>query len=665
MAKDNLSGKLAVILHADIAESTMLVQQDERLAHERIQDAFRRFSETIEKYQGQVRELRGDALLADFERPSDAVTAALAFQAEHTSYIEQLIDDIRPTVRVGIAMGEVIIADNTVTGSGVVLAQRVEQLSEPGGVCITAAIHEGLPKRLPFDQADMGERQVKGFDEPVRVYRVKLKPGQALPQPEPTGHSESSQLKRNSIIALVTVALVVVVGSILWLQPWAPEEEPASIARMAFPLPDKPSIAVLAFDNLSADSEQEYFSDGISEDIITDLSKIANLHVVARNSSFVFKNTNVNIKQVATELEVRYVLEGSVRKFGDRVRITAQLIDSRSGGHVWAERYDRVLENIFDLQDEIAGQIVDALRVKISSSEERAIEERPTNNVDAYEKYLRARSLLQEMTRENVERAADLFESAIALDPNYVQAMAGLADCGSTLEYHYGVSDKTREKTIAYSKRARELNPNLAETHASYGRVLFFLGKEEEAIREFETALELSPNSLEGNFYFGVLYLTSGKAEKALPLMRKAFALAPYDLQVGMMLLLGYSSASRESEARDTANRVLKIAKFRNELHPDDVTATYVGAMAYYYLDKIKEAKSWAELALDLATEDNRQIYNLACLFSLLGEIDRAIDLVARMLRLGCSDSKIKWIRYVDNDLKNIRDRERFQKLFN
>ncbi len=184
MSKDSLSGKLAVILHADIADSTVLVQQDERLAHERIQDAFRRFSETIEKYQGHVRELRGDALLADFERSSDSVTAALAFQADHASHIEQLIDEIRPVVRIGIAIGEVIIADSTVTGAGVVLAQRVEQLSEPGGVCITAAIHEGLPKRLPFNQADMGERQVKGFDEPVRVYAVSLKPGGVISSPE-------------------------------------------------------------------------------------------------------------------------------------------------------------------------------------------------------------------------------------------------------------------------------------------------------------------------------------------------------------------------------------------------------------------------------------------------------------------------------------------------
>jgi len=214
MANDRLSTKFAVILHADIVGSTALVQQDEQLAHERTQDAFRRFSDSIEKYQGHVRELRGDALLADFERPSDAVTATLAFQADQACYIEQLNDDIRPTVRVGIAMGEVIIADNTLTGAGVVLAQRVEQLSRSGGVCITAAIHESIPKRLPFEQVDMGDRQVKGFDEPVRVYDVELGAGALIPSPQGVHPTEVSPKPLRLAVA-VTFAALVIAGGLL------------------------------------------------------------------------------------------------------------------------------------------------------------------------------------------------------------------------------------------------------------------------------------------------------------------------------------------------------------------------------------------------------------------------------------------------------------------
>ena len=214
VANNRLSTRFAVIVHADVASSTELVQQDEQLAHERIQDTFRRFSDSIENYQGRVRELRGDALLAEFERPSDAVTATLAFQADHSNYIEQLNDDIRPAVRVGIAMGEVIIADNTLTGAGVVLAQRIEQLSKSGGVCITAAIHESLPKRLPFDQADMGDQQVKGFDEPVRVYDVELGAGALIPSPRGVHPPEVSSRPLRLAVA-VTFATMVIVGGLL------------------------------------------------------------------------------------------------------------------------------------------------------------------------------------------------------------------------------------------------------------------------------------------------------------------------------------------------------------------------------------------------------------------------------------------------------------------
>ncbi|MFA9421263.1 MAG: adenylate/guanylate cyclase domain-containing protein, partial [Gammaproteobacteria bacterium] len=225
MAKDPQSGTLAIILHADVADSTRLVQLDEHAAHERIQDAFRRFSDTIGKYQGQVRELRGDALLAEFKLPSDAVTAALAFQSEHHDHIAKFNDNIQPRVRVGIAMGEVVIADNTVTGAGVVLAQRVEQLADPGGLCITAAIHEALPKRMPFDLENLGEQTLKGFDDLVRVYRVELKPDQSIPLPQEIRQSETSPKTRKLIIALTAVILVVTVGAAYWFKPWQPEEK--------------------------------------------------------------------------------------------------------------------------------------------------------------------------------------------------------------------------------------------------------------------------------------------------------------------------------------------------------------------------------------------------------------------------------------------------------
>ncbi len=240
MAKDRLSGKLAVILHADVVGSTALVQQDKELAHERIQDTFQRFCDTIEKYKGHVLELRGDALLAEFERASDAVTAALSFQVDHAYHNVRLKDDLRPTVRVGIAMGEVVIADSTATGAGVVQAQRVEQLAYPGGVCITAAMYEALSKRLPFDLESLGEQALKGFDDPVRVYRVELSPGELIPPPQHKSQRESLQKPWRLIVAITVVLLMMAVGTAYWFKPTVPQETSASSERIAFPLHDKP-----------------------------------------------------------------------------------------------------------------------------------------------------------------------------------------------------------------------------------------------------------------------------------------------------------------------------------------------------------------------------------------------------------------------------------------
>ena len=318
--------KLAVLLHADVVGSTSLVQMNETLAHERIRDAFRRFSETIASHGGIAHEIRGDALVAEFARASDAVSASIAFQAANTNHNKQLSGDIQPALRIGIAMGEVVVADNTVTGEGIVLAQRLEQLAEPGGVYIQGAAYETVPKRLPFDYEDMGECQVKGFDHPQRVYAV-------------TEQAES-----------------------------ASKPETGSKPALVSPdLPDKPSIAVLAFSNMSGDPEQEYFSDGITEDIITELSRFRSLFVIARNSSFAYKGKSLNVVEIGQELGVAYLVEGSVRKVGNRVRITAQLIDAESGNHVWAERYDRNLDDIFAVQDEVANAIVTAVEPALGS----------------------------------------------------------------------------------------------------------------------------------------------------------------------------------------------------------------------------------------------------------------------------------------------------------
>jgi len=338
------SRKLAVILHADVVGSTTLVQKDESLAHARIQAAFQRLAKTSEAYNGTAQEIRGDALVAEFSRASDAVCAALGFQAENADHNRKLPDNIRPELRVGVSLGEVVIGDGTITGAGVVLAQRLEQLAEPGGVVVQGSVSETVPIRLPFAFESLGEQILKGFEQPVRAFVVKLKSGEPLPAPESNADIVSQQSR--------------------------PDE---GSGRPMFELPDKPSIAVLPFTNMSSDSEHEHFSDGITEDIITELSRFRELFVIASNSTFRFKGKDIDIAQIANRLGVQYMVEGSVRRSGKRVRITAQLVDALSGSEVWADRYDRDLDDIFVVQDEVVAAIAGALPGRVRHAElERA-----------------------------------------------------------------------------------------------------------------------------------------------------------------------------------------------------------------------------------------------------------------------------------------------------
>ena len=318
MASDGSARKLAVILHADVVGSTDLVHRHEQLAHDRIQDTFQRFSETIGRYGGIVHEIRGDALLAEYDRASDAVSAALAFQAANTEHNDTLDGEIRPTVRIGISLGEVVIADGTLTGPDVVLAQRLEQLAEPGGVCISVEVQHALPGRLPFDYADLGKQEVKGFDKPVRAYAVTLQSGAAIPAPEPRARVKkpAGTARRQLAVAGIVAAVLIAVGVAAWWQPWAPHVDPCSVQRMAFALPEKPSVAVLPFDNMTGDPGQDFFVDAMTEGIITMLAKVPQLFVIARNSTFTYKGKLVEVRKVAEELGVRYVLEGQCPALG-------------------------------------------------------------------------------------------------------------------------------------------------------------------------------------------------------------------------------------------------------------------------------------------------------------------------------------------------------------
>jgi TolB-like protein/class 3 adenylate cyclase/rhodanese-related sulfurtransferase len=548
MAKDRLSDKLAVILHADVAGSTQLVQQDEHLAHERIQDSFRRFSEFIEKYRGNVLELRGDALLAEFELASDAVSATLAFQADQANYLSRLEGKLKPGIRTGIAMGEVVLGDNTVTGAGVVLAQRVEQLADSGGLCVSAAVHEALPNRLPLNLENMGEQELKGFDDPVRVYRVKLSAGDSIAPPKQEWPSKSSKIvwRFKAVIAMVVVAIVFISTYLLLHRPFEPE----------IPLPDKPSIAVLPFTNLSADPRQEYFVDGMTRDLITDLSKRPGLFVIAPNSVFYYKGQTFTVRQVAEELGVRYVVEGSVERAGKQVRINAQLIDATTVGHVWAERYDGSLDDVFVLRDMIARNIVTALSVKLAGQD--TVE---TNIPEAHDAFLRAWDYYRLRTPDDYVKAIPFLENAIELDPDYGRAHATLASIYSGI-YIFGWAESTG---VSYDDAFKKIKRHLEEAmenptslvHWVAAKQHEYFGRFDEAMAEAAKAIALDPNDPNGYETMGSLLVNQDRAAEGIELIKKAMRLDPQS-----DYLYGLGSAQfhleRYSEAAETFLRATK-----------------------------------------------------------------------------------------------------------
>ena len=528
MDKDQLSRKLAVILHADVVGSTTLVQQNETLAHERIQGAFNRFSEIINSYSGITRELRGDAILAEFDRASDAVSAALAFQISNRDFNSTLNDDIQPGLRIGVSLGEVIIADDTITGAGVVLAQRVEQLADPDGLCITAALHEALPRHMPFELDDLGEQVLKGFDDQVHVYRVSITSGQSIPPPEQISKTSSSSIKWK-VATSTAFALVVAIVLVYFFVPRETGIEKEQVST-AVPLAEILSIAVLPFDNMSNDPGQDYFSDGISEDIITDLSQLKHLAVIARNSSFTYRNTSAKVQDIGKDLGAKYLLEGSVRKSGTQIRITAQLIDTDNGHHLWAERFDRELTEMFALQDEITGKIVQALSIQLSGDEQQQLAKNATSSFEAYDNFLQGQIYAARFSKEGLAQAAQIYRKVLKLDPEFARAYGALAVL-MTRQVTFGYSDspaETKERSLEMARNAVASDPDSSQAQWALGYVYMYRNQFDKAIEALERAVSLSPSYADGYALLALIKNNLGHAEDAIRLIEKGMKLNPY-----------------------------------------------------------------------------------------------------------------------------------------
>jgi TolB-like protein/class 3 adenylate cyclase/Flp pilus assembly protein TadD len=528
MATQGFKRKLTAILSADVKGYSLLMRDDEEATVRTITTYREVVGSVVQKHRGELVDSPGDNILAEFASVVDALRSAVEVQEELKVRNAELPENRRMEFRIGINLGDVIHEKERIYGDGVNVAARVESLAEAGGICVSRSAYDQVKDKLTLGYEYFGEHSVKNIAEPVRVYRV-------LTKPENAGKvigEKRVEPKRGQRVALAVV--FVIVGAIavtfwnMYFRP--PPMEVASVEKMAFPLPDKPSIAVLPFTNISDDPKQEYFSDGITDDLITDLSKISGLFVIARNSSFTYKGKPVKVQQVAEDLGVRYVLEGSVRKAGAQVRINAQLIDATTGHHLWAERYDGNLDDIFVLQDRFTRKIVSALAVKLTAGEEESISHKYTDNVAAYEAYLQGLEHLRSMTREDLAKAVPFFEKAIELDPDFGQAytqFAGVYQASLITAWYRELGwSNARSLRDKYLKLAMK-NPT-GETHGMVALKYIYKRQHEEAVAEAERAVALDPNSSQINHIMGQSLLFAGRSAEAVDFITRAMRLDPH-----------------------------------------------------------------------------------------------------------------------------------------
>jgi len=609
-----LERRLTAILAADVVGYSRLMGTDETGTLAALKRHRREFVEPkIAEHRGRVVKLAGDGMLVEFSSVVNAVACAAEIQRGMLSRNEGLPRSRRVELRIGVHLGDVIVEDGDIFGDGVNVAARLEGLADPSGIAVSASVRDQVGSRLNLDFVEKGEFSLKNIAPSIRVYTVAF------------GDDASGQ-------------------------------EAAPRVDRGYEL----SIAVLPFTNMSHDPEQEYFSDGITEDIITDLSKISRLHVVARNTVFTYKGKAVKVKQIAHELGVRYILEGSVRKVGERVRITGQLIDAQTGGHLWADRYDRDLTDIFAIQDEITHAIVNQLKIKLLPEEKKAIESDPTTSVEAYTYYLRGRQFSHAWTRAYMLLARRMFLKAVELDPNYARAYAGIADCECAIrDWH--VQDFPLESILEMSARALVLDPNLAEAHASRGMALHQSGQSEEAGRELRQALALDPLLYEANFHYGRYLFMQGRFSEAVEFFKRAAEIRPDDYLSPIHLMSCYRSLRIETERRRWARIGIERAERALEEHPENSGPAHRGALALAHLGEAERAKEWAARALAIDPDDLVAQYNLACVYSLVGEGERALDLL-EMVVPQSSNYHLLWFQQ-DSDLDAIRDHPRFRAL--
>jgi TolB-like protein/class 3 adenylate cyclase/rhodanese-related sulfurtransferase len=597
--EERLPRKLAAILYADVVGYSRMASEDEDATHRKLKESLDLIATTVKSYHGRVISYSGDAALAMFDAVVDAVSCAAAIQRDIVSFNKDVPDERRIKFRIGINLGDVIEDVGDIYGDGVNVAARLEGLAEPGGICIAESVYTAVGSKLPLKYQDIGAQSVKNIAEPVRAYQVRLKSGAELPWPSERQKQVESKTKRwQSIIAALVVALIVAGGTAYWFKPWEQREEAASMENMAYPLPDKPSIAVLPLDNLSDDASQGYFADGMTEDLITDLSKNPGLFVIARNSSFSYKGRNVEIRQVAEELGVRYVLEGSVRRAGDQVRLNAQLIDATTGGHLWAERYDGSLEDVFALQDQVTQQIVSALKVSLTGEETAQQARHATDSAEAHDAFLQGWAHYKLGTPEDLTRAIPFFQKAVSLDNNYGMAHAALASIFWEAQINDWTFDlgmmsfEIEDRIEKHLDSAMESPTPLA--HDLQARIYLSYSLFDKAVQEAEKAVALDSNDATAHAALANALILADRPAEGLTFIQDAMRLDPY-YPPSYLTILGAAQFGMENyeEALITFERAVK----RN---PESEMSLIYLASTYGHLGKMREAEDTIETTNEL-----------------------------------------------------------------
>ena len=603
MADEGFKRKLTSILSADAVGYSRLMGEDEEATIRTLTEYRDAITALVNQHKGRVVDSPGDNVLAEFASVVDAVRCAVETQKQIAERNADLPENRRMLFRIGVNLGDIVDEADRIYGDGVNIAARLEGLAEPGGICISHTAFDQVKGKLDLGYQYLGEHSVKNIAEPVRVYRVLTTPEHAGMV---IGEKTAAGKKWRRLTYAAVVCLVVVAGGLtawnVYLQK-SKRIDPAAMDKMAFPLPDKPSIAVLPFNNTTGDAEREYIADGITEQLTTVLSKSPRLFVVSRNSTFTYKDKPAKAREVSQDLGVRYVLEGSIKKAGDKLRITAQLIDALKGYHLWAENYDRTMEDLFSVQDEIAQKIFKSMHVKLAAGEWDQVASSPSKNFEAYLQCLKGIDLYQKF---KFSEAQQLFQAAIDKDPNYIAPVEWLIAC-NVMQATFGPSSDRQEavkQAYIYAKKALSMNAASEYAHMFLGVTYLNQRKYEEALKESDLAISLNPNSAIVARNHSFVLRSIGRYEDSIEMAKKAMRLDPLskDPRYAHELAGAYFFNRDFDHAMAEYEKALK-------LNPDFMTS-YIGLTATYSLLGMDE-KAHAAAEQLLRLNPNLSLKNL------------------------------------------------------